>query len=102
MTEYTGICVNLPKIAWIAFYVFVPILIFSLLIFVVNYFEEVYSVKERGYFLEEKKLIFSTVARCILIIFCFRLNIFRGKPSNLHLLFRGREVQSPVSVVRES
>ena len=53
------ICVNLPKTAWMVFYLFVPILIFSLLELVVNYFNEVYSVKEWGYFLEEKKLNFS-------------------------------------------
>ena len=49
---------NLPKTAWMAFYVFVPILIYNLLECVVKYFNEVYRVKEWGYFLQEKKLNF--------------------------------------------
>ena len=49
---------NVPKTAWMAFYVLVPLLILCLLERVVNYFNEVYGVKELGYFLEEKKLNF--------------------------------------------
>ena len=41
-----------------AFYVFVPILVFCLLERMDNYVDEVDSVKESGYILEEKKLIF--------------------------------------------
>ena len=81
MLEYARICMNLPKTAWMAFYVLVPLLIFCLLERVVNYFNEVYGVKELGYFLEEKKLNFFYVARWV--IFCCRLNIFRCKVSNL-------------------
>ena len=53
MDEYAEICLNLPKLAWIAFYVFVPILVFCLLERMANYFNEVYNVKERDYFIEE-------------------------------------------------
>ena len=46
MLEYTGICVNMPKRAWVAFDLHVSIVIPCLLEQVVTYFNEVYSLKE--------------------------------------------------------
>ena len=80
MPECAGICVNMPKTVWMAFYVFVPVLILFLRERVATYFNEIY-IKEWGYFLEEKNLIFSVLAECIWFVFCFRLKIFTSKIS---------------------
>ena len=78
MPECARICVNMPNTVWMAFYVFVPILILFLLERVVTYFNEIYN-KEWGYFLEEKNLILFYSSWCICFIFCFRLRIFASK-----------------------
>ena len=69
MHEYAKICVNMPKTAWMAFYVFVSIEILCLVERVVIYFNEVYSVKKWGYFLEEKKIDFLYSSWMYLIYF---------------------------------
>ena len=54
MSEYTGICVNFPKSARMAFVLYFPIVIPCLLESVVTYF----NVYTRQNFLEDKKLDF--------------------------------------------
>ena len=88
MPKYVGICVNMSKYAWVAFVIHVPILIPCLLERVVTYFNEIYSLKENEVvFLNRQYFIFSVVAGNIWFIFCFRLNIFTGRISNLLLPF---------------
>ena len=66
MSEYAGICVDMPKSTWMAFVLFFPIEILCLVEPMVTYFN-VYTKLEviirscyetRGYFLEETKFDF--------------------------------------------
>ena len=61
MSDYTKICVNMPKSTKMAFFLHVPILIPCLVECVVTYFNEVYNLKEhRGCFFEQTKLDFGS------------------------------------------
>ena len=78
MSTYARIYLNVPEL--LLFY-----------LSPVTYFNEFYSLKEHeAVFLKRQKLIFSVVAGCIWFAFCFRLNTFTSKISNL-LLTSGAE-----------
>ena len=90
MPGYVDICVNMPKSARMALALYFPISVPSLLERVLTYFSvytklEILALrKNKAVPLETQKLIFSIVA-AILFDFCFRLNIFTIKISNLVL-----------------
>ena len=66
MLEYARMCVNMPKSAWMAFVLHVPIAIPCLLEYRFTYFTEVYSLKEHEtVFLKRQNLDFSIVAGSI-------------------------------------
>ena len=93
MPEYAEICVNMPKSAWIALVLHVPIVIPSLLERVVTYFNKVYNLKEhKVVFLKRPDLFFSIVAESIWF-FCFRLNTFTSKILSLLLPFGAQEAK---------
>ena len=90
ISRYANICRYMPKSAWMAFALYFPIVIPSLLEHVLTNFS-VYTKlkvlvwrKNDAVLLETQKLIFS-IAAVILSGFCFRLNIFTSKISNLLL-----------------
>ena len=70
---------NIPESSWMAFILHSPL-----------------SIGTIDYFLEEKIFDFLKVAKCIWFVFCFRLNIFIGKISNL-LLPLGAMAENPQS-----
>ena len=90
MPGYVDICVNMPKSARMALALYFPISVPSLLERVLTYFSvytklEILALrKNKAVPLETQKLIFCKVA-AILFDFCFRLNIFTIKISNLVL-----------------
>ena len=74
----------MPKTAWMAFCVFVPILIFFYLNAWLLISTKFIMWRNEVIFLNRKNLIFSVVAGCIWFV-CFRLKIFTSKISNLLL-----------------
>ena len=71
--EYTRICVNMSKSAWMAFILHFPIVIRCQFARVITYFN-VYTILEViGCFLDETKFDFFWLE---VFVFCFRLNIF--------------------------
>ena len=88
--EYTAICVNMPKSAWMAFVLHFPIVISCLLEHLIACFNVYMKLKvivwrNTRLFLTRQNLISSVVAESIWFHFCFRLNIFTSKNSNLLL-----------------
>ena len=70
MPEYVGICVNVPKFAWMAFVLHVTNVIPWLLEFVDTYFNKVYSLKEQEtVFLKSQYVIYYVVAGSIWFVF---------------------------------
>ena len=81
MSEYAGIYINMPKSAWMAFFIFShcnPLSTWTRgYLFQRLHKTRTFSPEENeAVFLETKNLIFSRVAVSILFGFCFRLNIF--------------------------
>ena len=77
MLEYVGICVNMPKSAWIAF------VLHSTCGCLFQW--SFYSEEHKAVFLKKQNLIFSVVAGSIWFAFYSRLNIFVRKVSKLAL-----------------
>lgn len=99
--EYVGIYMNMPKFAWITFALRFPILTPCLHGCVVTYFNfymklEVIVWRNKRLFWKRVNLFFFIIAEVFdlfLFFFCFRLNIFLSKVSNLLLSFGAREVE---------
>ena len=90
--SFTGICV-ITKSAWMAFVLHIPIVISCLLKRVIIYFKvytklEVIVWMNMRLFLARKNLIFFIVGKSTWYNFCFGLNIFTNKISNLLLPLR--------------
>ena len=87
MPDYAGICVNMPKSAWITFVLHFSIEILYLLERVVTGFNVYKKLEVGSCFLEEAKYDFccSGWKFMIFCFFCFRLNIFASTISNLLL-----------------
>ena len=87
LLECPRICVNMPKFVWMAFVLYFLIVIPGLLERVITYMklEAIVWRSTMIFTLTRQNLIFSIVAGSIWFHFCFRLNIFTTKISNLLL-----------------
>ena len=66
MLDYARVSANMPESAWVAFVLYVPIVIPCLLEYVFTYFNRVYSLKEHeAVFFKRQNLIFYIVAGSI-------------------------------------
>ena len=88
LAEYARICTNMPKSVWTAFVLYFPVVIPHFLEVVVTYFNvytklEVLVWRKMRLFSWRQNLIFSIVDVSVLFGFCFRLNTFTSKISNL-------------------
>ena len=85
MLEYTWVCLNQPEGLFFHVFFVIP----CLLEHVVTYFKEVCSLKERkAIFLKTQNLIFFFSSWKVWFVFCFKVNIFASKISNLLIPFR--------------
>ena len=90
MSEYYEIYVNISKSAWMAFVLDLSIVIFksAWMVFVLQFPIVIPYLKEHEVvFLIRQNSIFYGVVGSIWFVFCFRLNIFTNKISNLLLRF---------------
>ena len=103
ISENADICVSMPKSAWMAFALYIPIVILCLLERVLTNFSvytnlEVLVLRKIMLFLwRHKNWFFFSIVAVILFVFYFRLNIFTSKISNLLLSSgtkRGRNCES--------
>ena len=65
MSEYAGICVNMPKSISVTFVLYFPNVILCLVERVVTYLNVYTKLEIIGYFLKKQNLIFSVVAGSI-------------------------------------
>ena len=65
MSEYAGICVNMPKSISMTFVLYFPNVILCLVERVVTYLNVYTKLEIIGYFLKKQNLIFSVVAGSI-------------------------------------